>query len=101
MSEAEQPVDLEPLLTAVDRGRMLDQRVRELQLLLVDEEGSRDIASILMMLSADVGNAQAAFLNDDRKPAMAFLMRVSAAIRYLLADRPEFGDLAEMLRGAR
>lgn len=94
MPECECTRDLDEMdvTQAVDRGREFDHTMHALHLLFMVEEERTPLNDLMLGLSADVGNAQAALLNKDYTAARAFLVRVAAMIRYLSVDRKELSD---------
>lgn len=73
----------------VDQGIAFDQLVLNAQLHFLHQEQSPSFELLLLATSADLGAAQMAFLDGDRKAALAFLVKVAGRIRYGVADRPE------------
>jgi hypothetical protein len=81
------------VVAAVDLGRAFDKKVRE-----VEREYAQDVAlgpgfdvlHFLVTLSAAVGNALGAWLNNDNKAFLGFLIRIAGICRFLVVSRDEF-----------
>ena len=89
------------VVAAVDLGRAYDRRVREVERELLQNglDGEpTDTAHLLVTLSAAVGNALGAWLNNDNKAFLGFLIRVAGICRHLAVSRDEFEAQAHLQR---
>jgi hypothetical protein len=85
-------------MAAVDHGKTFDRRVRELQILMVQDEAENTFHDLLAGARQDLINAVRTFEKGDHKDALAFLVRVSAMVRYAVADRPELDGVRDLFR---
>lgn len=74
---------------AVERGREFDHEVHREHRELLASAGEQEVPELLMVLTADLGNVHAAYLNAEPKARRAFLLRMAALVRYLAVDRGE------------
>ena len=89
------------VVAAVDLGRAYDRRVREVERELLQNglDGEPvDTSHLLVTLSAAVGNALGAWLNNDNKAFLGFLIRAAGICRHLAVSRDEFEAQAHLQR---
>lgn len=87
------------VVAAIDLGRAYDKRVREVEREFLQEalEGEPlDVAHLLVTLSAAVGNALGAWLNNDNKAFLGFVIRAAGLCRLLAVSRDEFEAQAHL-----
>lgn len=90
--ERREPVeDADP--DEADTLDVFDNLVAEYAMLHLADLSADDITPLFLRASADLGLAQAAFLDGGHKQALAFILRVSAMLRHIAAMHPEFASL--------
>ena len=94
----ETDAETQALMAAVDHGKAFDGRVKELQILMVQDEAENTFDELLSGARQDLLNAVRTFEQGGHKEALAFLVRVSAMVRYAVADRPELDGVRDVLR---
>ena len=94
----ETDAETQALMAAVDHGKAFDGRVKELQILMIQDEAKKPFDELLAGARQDLLNAVRTFEQGDHKDALAFLVRVSAMVRYAVADRPELDGVRDVLR---
>lgn len=80
-------------IDSIDRAQAFDDLVIQVQFELtnaIDLAAAPD--ALLLQMSADLGSAQAAFLDGATKAAFSLLLRVAATMRHLVSTNSKFAD---------